>query len=156
MMECVLQKTSNSLVLIDEIEKLIETALPLEVMNLFQNYSGSSESINGKECYLKYIDNDGDESSDLLIGMETFEQIIKNWRYRGYLIDFQKELELSDAYVEADKLFPIADMSDGGVYIAWGGKHDGKIYFVDNGDFGINLIYNSIEEFLKNIEEVEE
>ena len=100
---------------------------------------------------MKIIHEDGWESNSFISKIESIETSVDTWGYRGYLNEFQEDFELTEDYVEANFLFPIMEISSGAVYVAIGGKHNGKVYTVDNGDFGIVFHSNTLDEFISKI-----
>ena len=68
-----------------------------------------------------------------------------------YLIDFQEEDNLPDSFVEAKYLYCIVDCDSISVYMSMRGRHKGKIYVVDNGDYGITYQCASINDFIESI-----
>lgn len=82
----------------------------------------------------------------------TLENFIERQKYREELIDFQTHFENPTTYVEAEYLYFIAEGS-GAICIALGGKHYGKIYSVDNGDFGIIYQADNINIFIDSMYE---
>ena len=68
--------------------------------------------------------------------------------YREYLEEYMEVFELTDEYVEARYLYHIAECLSGSICIAVAGKHEGTIYYTDNGDFGIIYQSKSFESFL--------
>ena len=136
---------------IDELERLTGFTLPSEVKELFMSCAGSRPSFGDKNCLIDIVHSDGWKDTSYLLKIESPKAIIETWEYRDYLEDFQSHFELKDSYVEAKKLFPIIELANNHLYIAIGGIHDGKIYYVDNGDFGIIKIANSLQHMIEKL-----
>lgn len=79
----------------------------------------------------------------------NFIKQLKN-RDRNYLLEFQIHFENSTDYVEAEYLYHIAE-GTGSICISLGGQHYGKIYSVDNGDFGIIYQADNINQFIDSL-----
>lgn len=80
----------------------------------------------------------------------TIDNFMNRQEYRDYLFDFQNDFETPKDYVESEFLYHIAD-GTGSICIALGGQHYGKIYSVDNGDFGIIFQADSFNKFLTGL-----
>ena len=86
----------------------------------------------------------------------TAENFLENNKYLNFIVEFQEQDDLSTSYVEGKYLFQIMDCNSKGVYLAMRGAHKGKIYIVDNGDYGITFQDKSLEDFLESIFDLEE
>lgn len=69
---------------------------------------------------------------------------------RQYLIEHQKHFKNPKEYVEAEYLYYVAT-GTGAICIALGGLHYGKIFSVDNGDFGIIYQAENIDLFINSL-----
>ena len=134
-----------------QLEKLTAFNLPDFVRELLNKYSGSEPRINDRICLIDVVYEDGYQDTVGLLRIESPATILENWNYRGYLNNFKEHFELEDSYVEIERLFPIIELTDGQLYVAIGGQHDGKVYCVDNGDFGITYLAGSLQELFKKI-----
>lgn len=81
----------------------------------------------------------------------TSNSFLKDNQYRSYLADMAQHFELEDSFVEVNYLYCIAVTPNLSVYMALNGKHQGKIYTVDNGDFGILYQKDSLKSFLESL-----
>lgn len=136
---------------LQELEKTTGFELSNQIKELFKLYAGARPSFDGNDCIIDIIHSDGWKDRNYLFRIKSPKAILENWDYRGYLEDFQKDFELNYSYVEANKLFPIIELPNSELYIAVGGQHDGKIYYVDNGDFGIILIADSLQQMMDKL-----
>ena len=89
-----------------------------------------------------------DSSIDEIIRIENFWQYNKD---REYLFDFEKHFENAESYVEAKYLYFIFGCVNGAICMVLNGNHRGKIYSVDNGDFGIIFQAENLKDFLKSL-----
>lgn len=84
----------------------------------------------------------------------SVEEIRTCWKYVGpvALNEEAERFDLNEEFVEPEYLVPIAGEYDGGaIYIAVGGRHAGKVFLMDNGDFGIGWVADNVDEFLRQI-----
>jgi hypothetical protein len=98
------------------------------------------------------VHQDGYLQKDSLVEFYNLDKLKKGLSCRDFLIEFQLHFDLSTDYVESDKLIHIAETLGGTIDISIDGKHKGKIYSVDHGDFGIIYLAENLEEFLLMIE----
>lgn len=141
--------TPLSLEQLHQLEDTTGFQLSNSVGQFLSKYGGATIEAENGDCFFDFKYEDGCESNDGLLEVESFESIVKGWRYRSYLAEFAQHFEVSENYVEANRLFPLFSLlGSGQVYVTIGGQHDGKVYHVDNGDFGFCFLANSIEEFL--------
>ena len=82
----------------------------------------------------------------------TVDNFIEKQKYRGYLVEDQAHFENPKDYVEAEYLYHIAG-GTGSICISLGGLHYGKIFSVDNGDFGIIYQADNINLFIDSLYE---
>jgi len=133
--------------LILKIERILGFNLPKDYSQFLQ----SKEFENNREKQFPVIHKDGYKTRGYLEKFSKPEDFFESNQYRSYLKDFVKHFELDKNYVEAESLYHIADCSNGAVCMALNGKHKGKIYSVDNGDFGIIHQSNSLKEFIESL-----
>ena len=88
----------------------------------------------------------GVKSDDLLQRFLNAGEIAEQWPYIDYLLDYAATFELGHDFFDPALLLPIADCANGAIYVANAGKHVGKVYHADNGDFGVSLIAPSITQ----------
>lgn len=136
---------------ISELERLTGLTFSEELVSFFTKYAGGKPKINGKDCLTKIVYEDGLESENYIVKIESFESIRDTWKYNDYLKEFKVLFKIPDSYVEVDKLIPIIELMSDSIYYASGGIHSGKIYHVDNGDFGISKSADSLEEYMNNL-----
>lgn len=143
---------------IKDIEKFTGFKLPSNIKVFFKNYAESEIQFeNQTECFFDLIYNDGWKTDDGLQKVESLNSIKERWEYRNYLEHFQNDFKVHTDYVESDKLFPVIETYSGSqIYVSIGGYHDGKIFHVDNGDFGFCLLANSLDEFFDKCYPLEE
>lgn len=127
--------------------------LPEFLIEFFTKYSNSTPIYNGKSCVFKIIHPDGYlqlSSIEKIVGLEG---IFAEFEDRGTLDLYVREQNLTSDFVEIETLCPFAYAPNGVFYCSIDGKHNGKVYFADNGDFGILFVKNSFEEFWNSVEE---
>ncbi len=134
-----------------ELENLTGLTFTDELVSLFTKYAGGKPTIDGKDCLIKILFEDGHKDSNWIMKIESFESIKKTWQYNGYLKEFKKLFEIPDSYVQTEYLIPIMELISHTIYYASGGMHSGKIYHVDNGDFGILKIADSLDDLMDKI-----
>lgn len=120
----------------------IETSLGLELPDDYKRFLLSSNCLKITNKAFSRILQDGYCTDGLIDAFYTVDNFLEQQHYRDYLVETQKHFGNSTNYVEAEHLYYIASGASGSICIALGGKHFGKIYSVDNGDFGI--VYQSI------------
>lgn len=136
---------------IHTLEEKTNFILPENLRLLFKNYSGSIPTIKNKEVYIQFTYKSGDKQSEQIRRIKTPEQIIENWRYRGYLQELFDQFNLDEKFVQTDYLFPFAEMLGHELYCSVGGDHDGKVYAIDNGDFGFAFLAKNLDEFFNRL-----
>jgi hypothetical protein len=136
---------------LQKLEEITTINLPKYLKDFLKKYSGQALKINGIPCSVLIKHSDGYTQSTYIYQVETIENIINTWKYRDFLLQHQKHFELQDSYVQVENLFPIIELPNSEIYVAINGLHDKKIYYVDNGDFGIIKIADSLNKFMKNL-----
>lgn len=138
---------------IDLIFKETNFRLPNDLKEFLKSYSGGHPVNENIGYHYELIDDDGWDCGDGLEWVFDSLEIIENYNgLKIHLKEHFEHFELDESFVETKYLLPIIKIGSGGcINIAIGGKHNGKIYQVDNGDFGILLISNSLQEFLNEI-----
>ena len=140
---------------ISRIENLTEFKIPDHLIYFWKKYAGGKSGWDSKQYLFQYqvsVGNKKFTQSSAIIGILSETEIIEQWNYIETLQELKEEFELTDSYIETDKVLPIIDVTDGTIYIAVSGTHRGKIFFGDNGDFGIIQIANSLNDFLNALE----
>lgn len=130
------------------VEALTQLPLSEKYKQFLLKYNGGIPQIDGRLCSVDIPLADGERVASFLINIISIDEVMEQWQYRSYLAEFAEHFDLSSDYVETDRLFPIATLASGVAYITCGGRHDGKIYTADNGDFGILYHSATMEEFL--------
>ncbi|TCI85541.1 SMI1/KNR4 family protein [Tenacibaculum sp. M341] len=135
---------------IKDIEEFTGFILPENIKAFFKFYANSEIMFNDNtQCFFDLIYKDGWDTDDALQQVESLKSIKEKWEHRGYLKQFQKEFDVNSEYVDHEKLFPLIETYGGAqIYIAIGGDYDGKIFHVDNGDFGFCYLTESLDELL--------
>lgn len=127
--------------------------LPLNIELFLKSYSGGNSY--SRELYYTYecFHDDGYKTENSIVSIFTPEEIVEAYdNLKLYLEETFEHFELSTDYVETKYLLPIIELGNGGtINIHIGGKHNGKVYEVDNGDFGIILLSNSLQDFIEKL-----
>lgn len=123
------------------IEMLFGKDLPEYLKDFYKNYAGATPEIEGKRSCLTITHPKGWTQSNYIENVDDFNSLQIHLSNIQYLLEHAEDFALSDDYVEPESLFPICNLPNGAVYVAIDGKHKGKVYTADNGDFGI--IYHS-------------
>lgn len=124
-----------------------------------KGYMDFLKSSNSKEIQYQHFSRRIDEDIckivqiDKVIYLEDFELYNKDL---SYIKEFQEEDELPDSYVESRYLYQIINCDNTIVVMAFEGIHKGKIYTVDNGDFGIRYQADNLNDFLRKIFDLNE
>ncbi len=137
---------------IANIERVTGLKLSNEFKILYANYSGYVAA--GMEAEIEFTFPNGNESFESIQTFVTVDDIREQWPHIGYVVDFCNHFGLDDTFIEPQYLIPVANTYDGVIYVATGGKHIDKVYFTDNGDFGIALLATSSNEFAEMISEL--
>ena len=130
---------------LDAIEGVTHMLLSDSVRTAYMRLAGHHASGIGAAYAIQYPD--GTASDDLLQRFLLEADIREQWLHIGYLSEFVAHFELGPDFVDPDVLLPFADCADGGIYLANSGRHAGKVYHADNGDFGIALIASRLTDF---------
>ncbi|WP_315822393.1 SMI1/KNR4 family protein [Paraflavitalea speifideaquila] len=95
---------------------------------------------------------DGDTADGRIEGMVTIDSF---WKYNDYcnehFEDMQAHFESPTSYVESAHLYTIILGVNMCICMALNGLHKGKVYSVDNGDFGIIYQADSLDQFLQQL-----
>ena len=133
-----------------EIEKITGLKLPTYLIDFLLKYSGGEITSSMNQYSFDYDVLVGDKQfsqSNSIFKILTVVDIKTQWKFIESLYELNEHFELTNEYVEVEKLLPIIDVYGGALYIAISGQHDGKIFYGDNGDFGIIKIADSLNEF---------
>ncbi len=138
---------------IEQMEKSLSKNFPIHLRNFFKENSNGIPKINNNYCLFRFQHQSLGEfilSFEKIIGLEG---IFAEFADRDTLDLYVMEQNLTTDFVEIETLCPFAYAHNGVFYCSISGKHNGKVYFADNGDFGIFLIANSFEEFWNSVYE---
>ncbi len=132
---------------IDSIEEQLGYKLPDEYKTFLLKKNNDRFLNKG---YRRVIDGNftTDSRIDEIISIENFWK--KN-EYRDYLFEFEKHFENTKSKTEVKYLYCIFGCVNGVICMALNGNHRGKIYSVDNGDFGITFQAENLQIFLKGL-----
>ena len=136
---------------LSEVENLFGTGLPPEVRTFLKLQAGSKPTVNGDICCFDIKHSNGWKQSSFIERIVNFESILVQLDCREYLHEFVVCFGLTSDYVEADYLFPIAELPAGALLMAVSGRHAGKVYSADNGDFGILFHSQSLAAFWASV-----
>ena len=132
---------------LEEIESITGLKLSESYREIYLKYSGMKAQNWGPEISVKYMDES--EGKENIQEFLTHEDIRKQWEFVGYLKEHAEHFELGSDFVEPEYLVPIANTYDSVLYISVFGEHKNKVYFADNGDFGILLIADNVQQFVE-------
>ncbi len=132
---------------LNEIEQYFSIKLPEKYKNFLLNIYHFAFENNVFDIILQ----DGCKKKSSVYKFYTLDNFIAEQQYRDYLMEFQIHFEIPNDYVESKYLYHIAEALSGSICIAIGGQHNGKIYSVDNGDFGIIYQADNIDDFIKSL-----
>ena len=133
------------------VEDLFGTALTPELRTFLKIHAGSKPTVNGGICCFDIRHSNGWKQGSFIERIVSFETILIQLDCRDYLNEFVVDFGLTSDYVETDYLFPVAELPNGAVLLAVSGKHAGKVYTADNGDFGILLHSESLAAFWASV-----
>lgn len=149
------RKSTPGITDIQEIEAITGLTLSDDYKRMYGSYSGleadDGEGV-GSPISVKY---EGFEKTAHVRLFYSVEEIRICWKYVGpdALKEEAERFDLNEEFVETEYLVPIAGEYDGGaIFIAVGGRHVGKMFLSDNGDFGIGCLANNVDEFLRKID----
>lgn len=144
-------KIENNQQIDDRDFSLIEShygcSVSTEIRSFLKGFNGEIvEPEDGLE--IVYTTFDGQVFTDYFPNILHTKEIIEQLPSIDYIEDFFENSELSRNDVEAEYLLPIIEVCGGslGLYIALDGKHKNKVFMVDNGDFGICKIAESLAD----------
>ena len=131
----------------------LEVDLGFELPNSYRKFllNEDVKRLNGKSFPVTHID-----GNKVIWRIEEFADVsdfLKFNEYRtnfNHLVEFANELDFIE-YVDGETLYYIADCTNGGIVMSMKGNKVGKIYSVDNGDFGLIYLEDDIYEFLDTI-----
>ncbi len=134
-----------------ELENLTGLIFTDELVSFFTKFAGGKPKIRGKDCFTKIVHQEGWKTSNRIVKIESFDSVRDTWKYNGYLKEFKKHFIIPDSVVEIEHRLPIMELMADSIRYVSGGLHSEKMYYVDNGDFGIVKIADSLDDFLKNL-----
>ncbi len=134
---------------IKEFEDLTNSKLPSDFYDFLLKFNGTE--IYPNFILVEYPDFLGWREIVPLNKLWSIEEIIKAIDYQSSIAELTDHFEQPKEYVESKYLYWIGEFIGTSLAISVGGLHKGKVYHVDNGDFGVALIANSFTEFLNNL-----
>jgi hypothetical protein len=135
----------------EQMEKSLSIQFPKEIYDFIQIKSNGVPKIQQKNCTYSYQFEDGWKYELSIEKIIDFESITKLFDDDEMLERYIKDQNLTKDFVEIEHLCPFAYAPNGVFYISVSGKHNGKVYFADNGDFGILFLTNSFENFWDSV-----
>jgi hypothetical protein len=136
---------------VDAIVAKIAISPPIAIMEFLRKHSGAIPRVNDKLCGFKIVHPDAWVDENFIEQIATGEQITFDWQNRDTLEMYVKHFELSENFVQIEYLILFALAANGALYVAIDGMHLGKVYFSDNGDFGILQLADSFDAFWGNV-----
>lgn len=131
---------------VEIIEKELGLTLPVD----FREFLIKSKSfVLDKQVYCRILQ-DNYRTDGIIYELYTVDNFLERQLYRDDLFEMQAHFENPSEYVESEFLYYIADGS-GTICISLGGQHYGKIYSVDNGDFGIIYQAENVNAFIDSL-----
>lgn len=128
------------------IEKHYGCLIDESIKSVIRNFNGRVLTQNSESASLSYKLDDGTEINDMIEAVFDGSQIIEQLEYLDYLERFKEYFELDDSYVLCNTLLPLMELASGALYISINGDHQGVLYAVDNGDFGITRLPISLHQ----------
>jgi hypothetical protein len=129
-----------------------ETENGLKLPEDYVNFLIESDECKYNHKVFTKVHQDEYRQEDSLVEFYNLDRLKNGLLNREFLKDFQMHFELTSGYVESEKLIHIAETLGGTIAISTDGIHNGKIYSVDHGDFGIIYLAENIEELLLILE----
>ncbi len=136
-----------------QMEKSLSIQFSKKMYDFIKSNSNGVPKLSQKNCNYCYQFEDGWKYELSIEKIIDFESITTIFDDDEMLELYIKEHNLTNDFVEIEHLCPFAYAPNGVFYCSIGGKHNGKIYFADNGDFGILFLTNSLEEFWNSVQE---
>ncbi len=134
-----------------QIENNIGKPLPSYLRTFYKNYGGAIPTINNKPGCLTIKHSNGWVTTNWIEYIDNFETLQVHLSNNDYLKELAEHFDLSSEYVEPEYLFPLCILPNGAVYVSIDGKHNGKVFVADNGDFGIIYHSTSFEQFWNSL-----
>ena len=141
----------QTLITIQQVETKLQHSLPNEYKEFLSNFDLLSKEELGFPITLR----DGYKMSNVLRFFFEASTFLNQNDFRSFLEEYIEPFELTSDYVEPQYLYFIAECLTGNIAMAIGGQHEGKLYYVDNGDFGIIYLSSSIKDFMNTLYEVD-
>ncbi|MBO9563626.1 MAG: SMI1/KNR4 family protein [Niastella sp.] len=129
------------------IEEKLGFKLPEDYKQFLLDEAGHSQCMF--KVYPRVLQ-DGWKTDGIIEKVTSVDTFWQANQYREYLREFQEHFENPASYVESEYLYVIMS-GTGVVCMAMSGTHKGKIYSVDNGDFGIVYQTDNLEQFLQSL-----
>ncbi len=133
----------------------IETKLQHSLPNEYKEFLSNFDLFKKEELGFPITLRDGYKMSNVLRFFFNASTFLNQNDFRSFLEEYIEPFELTSDYVEPQYLYFIAECLTGNIAMAIGGQHEGKLYYVDNGDFGIIYLSSSIKDFMNTLYEVD-
>lgn len=134
------------------IEKHYACPLSADIRSFQEKYNGDIvEPEYGIE--ITFVTDEGKSVKDYFPVINHTKEIIKQLQLIDYIEDFPDESNWGKNEIEADKLLPVMSVNGGSVnlYIAVCGAQEGKLFVVDNGDYGVSKVSLTLAELIKQL-----
>lgn len=136
---------------LEQIENHFGKPLPFYLRNFYKNYGGATPTINNKPACLTITYSNGRATTSWIEHIDNFETLRVHLSNIDSLKELADHFEVSSEYVEPENLFPLCNLPSGSVYVAIDGKHNGKVFIADNGDFGIMYHSSDFDQFWNSL-----
>ena len=149
------RKSEPKLEDIKEIEKLWKNSLSDDFIQFYMKYSGYELPYYEYTVDVLYQSEgapDIDAEEDLFC-FSNLEDIKRLWKYTGpsHIQHYLDHFEHPKSIVDPEALVAFAEGDSGVFYISTKGRTKDKILYADNGDFGIGLVADNLESFMKKL-----
>lgn len=132
---------------INQVEQELGFTFPLSYRDFLLQYNGG---VPQKAFFRRPIINGSAVQATSVNKFDTLKDALECWHNLAPSSDeFYEHFEFTDG-----TLFPIGeDIGGYAICIGVTGTANGKIYIVDNGDFGVTFQSNTLDEFLESLED---
>lgn len=138
---------------IENWERMVLYKFPKEYVDFTLKYNGALGLTDNFTVDLEFPLDDGHIvrltiEQFVPFGMFDPEQNPKANTYLEGLAELVEHFKLSEAFVDIYSLLLFAEFGEGALYLCVTGSNAGKVYYADNGDFGIQVVADSFKKFL--------
>jgi len=136
----------------DVIEAHFACKVSEEIRHFLENYNG--QIINPEEgLEITFVSDESKSISESFPTIYHTADVVSQLDFISYIEDFLDESKWDDNDVEADKLLPLMSINGGSInlYVALCGSHEGKLYVVDNGDYGVCKVDMMLNDLILKI-----